>query len=190
MMREVTWGKLRQVRGLLALLIVIFACFGERVARGQDGEALELPEIVNLVFTNSPYAFFKGFELPSDPIDSWQKPGFDDSAWFQKLYTPFSYGESLLQQNRVGFELCYGLFEHVEEFFRKISHGDERLEFEGDFLGSILSTSECLAQCVDLDFSEYFFDRGLSIEEDLHVVRILEVSDQRGFSEHRAKHAA
>ncbi|MBT5708271.1 MAG: hypothetical protein HOI66_18315, partial [Verrucomicrobia bacterium] len=95
MVKKVSWEKLWQVRGLLALLIVLSAVFWNRVARGQEGEPLELPEMVNLVFTNSPYAFFKGFELPSDPVDAWQKPGFDDSAWFQQLFTPFSYGESL-----------------------------------------------------------------------------------------------
>jgi hypothetical protein len=90
-----SWGKLSLVRGLLALLFLFSLSFGDRVALGQDGEVLELPEMVNLVFTNSPYAFFKGIELPSDPVDAWQQPGFDDSAWFQDLFTPFSYGESL-----------------------------------------------------------------------------------------------
>ena len=95
MVKEVTWVKLSRVRGVLALLVTCSFGFSDRVTWGQSGEALELPEIVNLVFTNSPYAFFKGVELPSEPLDAWLKPGFDDSGWFQELYTPFSYGESL-----------------------------------------------------------------------------------------------
>ena len=86
---------MEQARSLLTLVMVCSLFFDGWETRAQDGEALELPEVVNLVFTNSPYSFFKGVELPSDPVDAWQKPGFDDGAWFQELFTPFSYGESL-----------------------------------------------------------------------------------------------
>jgi len=44
------------------------------------------------------------------------------------------------------------------DLFREVGHGDEGLEFGGYFLGSLVSFSKCLAQCVDLDFSENFFD--------------------------------
>ncbi len=80
---------------------VIVACVAFVLAGGrsdllaQTEDPSELPVVVQLVSTNSPYAFFKGLELPSDPPEAWQVPGFDDSGWFQDLFSPFSYGESL-----------------------------------------------------------------------------------------------
>ena len=96
----------------------------------------------------------------------------------------------LLSQNPVGFPACCRLLDHAEEPFREVGHGDERFEFRGDLLGNILSFSEGVAESIDIDFSEDFFEGCFSTEQDPHVGGILQVSDQRGFGEYRAKHAA
>jgi hypothetical protein len=97
---------------------------------------------------------------------------------------------NLLPKNPVGFPSRCRLFDHVDELFREVGHGDERFEFRGDLLGNILSFSEGFAEGIDIDFSEDFFEGCLSIKQDPRVGGILQVSDQRGFGEYRAKHAA
>jgi len=72
----------------------------------------------------------------------------------------------LLPQNPVGFRSYCRLFGHAEEFFREVGHGDERFEFRGDLLGNILSFSEGVAESVDIDFSEDFFEGCFSTEQD------------------------
>ena len=81
--------------GIGWLIVGVCLVWGQRSLVAQSDDLVDEIEIVNLVFTNSPYAFFKGLELPSEPAEAWLEPGFDDSAWFQNLFTPFSYGESL-----------------------------------------------------------------------------------------------
>jgi len=80
--------------------------------------------------------------------------------------------------------------EHVDELLGEVGHGDERLEFGGDLLGSILRLAESLSERLDIDVGKDGFEGALSIEQDLHVGRILQVSDQRGFGEYRLEHAA
>jgi len=54
-------------------------------------------------------------------------------------------GKSLLPQNPVGFRSSYRFFDHVDEHFREVGHGDDGLEFRGDSLGIVLGIAECLA---------------------------------------------
>ena len=73
----------------------------------------------------------------------------------------------LLSQNPVGFPSSCRLFGHAEEFFREVGHGDERLEFRGDLLGNILSFPEGVAESVDIDFGENFFEGCFSLSRIL-----------------------
>ena len=42
----------------------------------------------------------------------------------------------LLPQNLVGFQSCYGLFDHVDELLREVGHGDKGLSSDGIFSGA------------------------------------------------------
>ena len=78
-------------------------------------------------------------------------------AW-RKWFEEYGFTELLLPQNPVGFPSRCRLFGHAEELFREVRHGDERLQFRGDLLGNILSFSEGVAESVDIDFGENFFE--------------------------------
>ena len=114
----------------------------------------------------------------------------DGAAREQEENRTVSKTQELLPQNPVGFPSHCRLFDHAEELFREVGHGDERFEFRGDLLGNILSFSEGVAESIDIDFSEDFFEGCFSTEQDPHVGGMPQVSDQRGFGQYRAKHAA
>ena len=98
--------------------------------------------------------------------------------------------KSYYRKIRLDSVLCYIFFDHTDELFREVGHGDKRLEFRGDLLDSILSVLEGLTESLDLNFGENFFEGCLPIEQYSHIGWILQVSDQRGFGEYSAKHAA
>ena len=80
------------------------------------------------------------------------------SPFSEMLKMLFLERKKLLPQNPVGFPSRCRLFGHAEELFREVGHGDKTLEFRGDLLGNILSFSEGVAESVDIDFDENFFE--------------------------------
>ncbi len=65
---------------------------------------------------------------------------------------------------RLDFGLCDRLFDHGDEPFREVGHGDDGFELGGDPFGIVLGFPEGFAQGVDLDFSEDFFEGAFSVE--------------------------
>ncbi len=91
---------------------------------------------------------------------------------------------------RLDLVSCDRLFDQFDKLFREVGHLSQSFEFGGDPLGLFTGFFESRTELVDFDFREDGFEGWPSVEQDLHVVRILQILDERGFSQNRAKHAA
>ena len=81
-------------------------------------------------------------------------------------------------------------FDDLDKHFWEVDPLGKRFEFGGYFLGNIPSFLESGAERVDLDLGEDGFKGCCSIEQELHVGRILQVLNQWSFCQDRTKHAA
>ncbi len=69
-------------------------------------------------------------------------------------------------------------------------HGDEDLEFGGDFLWVEFSEEELLAEGVDFDLGKDVFECSVFFQQEVHVGGVLKISDERCLGQHRAKQSA
>ena len=79
---------------------------------------------------------------------------------------------------------CCRFLDYLDKLFWEVDRLGKGFEFGGDLLGKVPGFLECVAKCVDVDLREDGFDGCLSIEQDLHVVRILHVLDQRSLCQY------
>ncbi len=56
------------------------------------------------------------------------------------------------------FRLRDVFFDHGDEYFGEVVHGDQRFEFDGDFFRIFLGLAECLSQSVYFDFGKERFE--------------------------------
>ena len=90
---------------------------------------------------------------------------------------------------RLDLTSAYRFPEYDDELFGEVGHCDEGLEFGGYLLGSGLRLAESLSERLDIDVGEDGFEGVFLVEQNVHVGRILQVSDQQGFGEDGLQHA-